>query len=64
MTHSRPGIVERAYQIARAGQATTIDDIKAALKREGYFNVSGELAPPFLLKALRELCAAAQKSNR
>lgn len=60
MIDSRPGIVERAYQIARTGRAANVDDIKAALKREGYFNVSGELAAPVLLKALRELCAAAR----
>lgn len=61
MTHMTPGIVERAYQIARSGRAANIDDIKAALRGEGYFNVSGELAMPVLLKALRDLCAAARR---
>jgi len=61
MSGSPPGIVERAYQIARSGRAAGIDDIKTALKYEGYFNVSGELAAPVLVKALRTLCAAARR---
>jgi len=59
MSTLAPGIVERAYQIARTGRAANIDDIKAILKQEGYFNASGELAGPVLRKALRDLCAAA-----
>jgi len=55
-----PGIVERAYQIARAGRAANVDDIKTILKNEGYFNISGEITGPALLKALRDLCAAAR----
>ena len=61
MSGSPPGIVERAYQIARSGRAANIDDIKATLRYEGYFNVSGELAAPVLVKALRGLCAVAQR---
>jgi hypothetical protein len=60
MTGLSPGIVERAYQIARAGRAANVDDIKTILKHEGYFNISGEIAGPVLLKALRDLCAAAR----
>ncbi len=61
MFETSPGIVERAYQIARTGQAANVDDIKATLKREGYFNVSGQLAGPVLLKALRDLCIASRR---
>lgn len=64
MIDSPPGIIERAYQIARGGRAADVDDIKTALKREGYFNVAGELASPVLLKALRGLCAAARPGVR
>ena len=64
MIDSPPGIVERAYQIARAGRAADVDAIKTALKREGYFNVASELAAPVLLKALRELCAASRTQAR
>lgn len=34
--------VERAFQLAR--QAATIGEIRAQLKREGYFNVDAHLA--------------------
>lgn len=61
MSSSMPGIVERAYQIARSGRAACVDDIKAILKQEGYFNASGEMRGPVLLKALRDLCAAATR---
>jgi hypothetical protein len=61
MTDSRPGLVERAYQIARTGRAANVDDIKTILKREGYFNVSGTLTGRVLLKALKELCATASR---
>jgi hypothetical protein len=56
-----PGIVERAYQIARSGRAADVDDIKAVLKREGYLNVAGGLTGPILLHALRDLCAASRE---
>jgi hypothetical protein len=55
-----PGIVERAYQIARAGRAVDVGDIRAILKQEGYSNISAEITGPVLLKALRDLCAAAR----
>ncbi|HEX4859674.1 MAG TPA: hypothetical protein VFV07_00465 [Rhizomicrobium sp.] len=61
MSGSPPGIVERAYQIARSGRAADLDDIKTALRHEGYFNISGELAAPVLVKALRDLCAATRR---
>lgn len=61
MNSSPPGIVERAYQIARSGRAVDLDDIKTALKHEGYFNVSSELTAPVLVKALRDLCTAARR---
>jgi hypothetical protein len=61
MMDTSRGIVERAYQIARTGRAASVDDIKAILKSEGYFNVAGQLAGPVLLKALRDLCIAARR---
>ena len=61
MIETSPGIVERAYQIARAGQAADIGELKAKLKSEGYFNVSGQLSGPVLQKALRTLCTAARR---
>jgi len=61
MLETSPGIVERAYQIARAGQAADIGELKAKLKSEGYFNVSGQLSGPVLQKALRALCTAAHR---
>jgi len=61
MIEASPGIVERAYQIARAGQAAGLGELKAKLKSEGYFNVAGQLTGPVLQKALHELCAASHR---
>jgi len=61
MIETSTGIVERAYQIARAGLAADLGELKAKLKSEGYFNVSGQLAGPVLQKALRELCIASHR---
>jgi hypothetical protein len=61
MIEASPGIVERAYQIARTGRVANIEELKAILKSEGYFNVSGQLTGPVLLKALRDLCIAARR---
>ena len=61
MIETSTGIVERAYQIARAGQAADLGELKAKLKSEGYFNVSGQLAGPVLQKALRQLCSTARR---
>ncbi len=61
MIETSVGIVERAYQIARTGRAANLDELKGILKSEGYFNVTGQLAGPVLLKTLRDLCIAASK---
>jgi hypothetical protein len=61
MIDGSPGIVERAYQIARTGRAADVNELKAILKSEGYFNVAGQLAGPVLLRALRDLCIAARR---
>lgn len=64
MAVSNLSVLERAYQLARAGCATNIGEIKKILRDEGYFNVDGHLAGPALAKDLRDLCKAALSSAR
>jgi hypothetical protein len=45
--------LERAFQIARSGKANTTNDIRKALKAEGYSEES--LKGPYLYKQLRVL---------
>ena len=37
-----PDIIERAFQLARA--SSSIEEIRKALRREGYFNVEAHLS--------------------
>ena len=36
-----PGIIERAFQLAQV--SATVDEIRARLQKEGYFNVDAHL---------------------
>ena len=47
-----PDIIERAYELASS--ATTIDDVRNALRREGYSNVDAHLAGPTIKADLRK----------
>ena len=50
---SRIGIVERAYELARDNHS--IDDIRAALRKEGYIQVDEYLQDGSLRKELKKL---------
>jgi vacuolar-type H+-ATPase subunit I/STV1 len=50
---SRTGIVERAYELARDNHS--IDDIRAALRKEGYIQVDEYLQDGSLRKELKKL---------
>ncbi len=50
---SRTGLVERAYQLARSNHS--IDDIRAALRKEGYTQVDEYLQDGSLRKELKKL---------
>jgi hypothetical protein len=58
----RPTTIERAYELARAGDCAHLSDIRARLKREGFADVPGQISGPTLLSALRRLCVAARTS--
>jgi hypothetical protein len=52
-------IIERAYEIARAGVAQNLSELERRLKSEGYSSVSQHLAGPSLRKELAKLIKAA-----
>jgi hypothetical protein len=56
-----PSIAERAYQLAQSGDCATVTDIKAQLKREGYWDVTGHLHGASINSSLRKLLAASRK---
>lgn len=55
MTH-RPTAIERAFELARTGNCSTVSELKSALKAEGY-DTNG-IVGGVLMKQLRALIAA------
>lgn len=51
----KPPLLERAFQIARNGAVTSVDDIQRKLGAEGYANVASHFASPSLRKQLKAL---------
>jgi hypothetical protein len=57
----RPTALERAFQLARSGRPSTVDDIKKTLNSEGYF--SDQIQGKALSNQLRALIQAARLSS-
>jgi hypothetical protein len=53
--------IERAYQVARAGEAPDLASLKRRLKSDGCRAVDALLAPRSLTAHLEAICAAAFK---
>ena len=47
------GIIERAYEIAP--ECSSVDEVRSALRREGYSNVDGHLSGPRIRADLTKL---------
>lgn len=52
---SRVPLLERAFELAKGGQVTSLDDIQRKLSEEGYGNASSHLSGPSLRKQLKAL---------
>jgi len=59
---SRPTILERAFQLARAG--ASLDEIRARLRREGYEMVSEQLTGRVIVRQLRDAGATSDRRRR
>jgi hypothetical protein len=53
--------IERAFQLARAGEAPNVASLKARLKADGYRAVDALLAPRSITGHLQAICAATYK---
>jgi len=60
---TRPTI-ERAYELARSGEAADLADLKRRLKAEGCRAVDAQLAPRSISGHLSAICAAAFKPSK
>jgi hypothetical protein len=56
----RPTPLERAFELAKSGQCTTVEEIKKKLKAEGFQD--NQVVGKTLSKQLRELIGAAKRS--
>jgi hypothetical protein len=52
----RPGVIERAFELARSGDCASIEEIRSQLKRESHASVDSHLGSPMLGRQLRKLC--------
>jgi hypothetical protein len=59
----RLSTLERAYQLARSGTVTGVDEIKAKLRAEKYEHVAAQLYGRSLVADLRRICTAARRGN-
>ena len=68
VTHySRPmelHILERAFELAKAGDCTSIDDIRRRLKAEKYSQVDAHLAGATVRRQLLDLCKEARGEGK
>lgn len=58
---NKPTILERAYELARSGSTTDLQDISRKLKSEGFESVDAHLAGPSLRAELRKLTQSAKR---
>jgi hypothetical protein len=57
---NRPGLIERAYELAKSGEYPTVTAIKNQIRAEGYPGVDGHLHGASIHSALRNLCLASR----
>jgi hypothetical protein len=60
--NTRPTVLERAFDLARAGAENSVDDIKDRLRREGYG--TQQIVGPTLIRQLKDLIRAARGEPR
>jgi hypothetical protein len=63
MTAPRQTVLERAFELARSGECASPSEIRDLLRREGYMDVTSQIAGPTLLKQLRTLCRDAVREK-
>jgi hypothetical protein len=56
----RLGTVERAFQLARSGRFSRLDDLRRALRHEGHESIEQHLSGPSIRRDLARLCREAQ----
>ena len=52
--------LERAYELARSGECSSVSEVKSRLKAERFTDIAGHLYGPSVMGDLRRLCRAAR----
>ena len=60
----RPGIIERAFELARSGDYPTVSELKRRIRSEGYVAVDSHLHGASISAALRKICVAARRTGQ
>ena len=58
--NDRPGIIERAFQVAKSGKVSNIKDLRTQLAEEGYSNVTGVLTGRSLRQQISRMIVEAK----
>lgn len=52
-----PSVIERAFELARSGTCSSVQEVAQRLKREGFESVEAHLAGMSIRRQLKELCS-------
>lgn len=61
--NARPGTIERAFELARNSQLTTVEQIRKQLKAEGYGDWQEQLSGSHIRQQLREIVWAKRRAS-
>jgi hypothetical protein len=59
--HNRPTAIERAFELARAGEVADMDDLRSVLRQEGY--LERDIEGRSLGSQLRDLIKSARQQK-
>ena len=62
--NDRPGVVERAFQVAQSGKVGNIKDVQTQLAEEGYSNVTVVLAGRSLRQQISRMIIDAKAASK
>jgi hypothetical protein len=63
MNDSNKSVIERAFELAREGKISTLEDLERTLSREGYHDARAQLSSPALRLQLRTMGAMPTKKG-
>jgi hypothetical protein len=59
----KPGIIQRAFELAKNGECLSVEDIRSQLVREQYDQIAGHLGGSTITRQLRQLLAEKRRDH-